>query len=95
MLPKPMSARPIPLEDLHGLQLLPKASAHNTLITYPSHFSSVLTDKKGATDLEDEYTSLLSVVSALLQECHDSQAQYRTYSPVLGVEETTTLHYNG
>lgn len=92
--PKPMSARPIHLEDFHGLQLAPKTSAHNTLMTYPSHLSSMLADKNGATDLEDEYTSLLRVVSALLQECHDSQAQYRTYSPVLGLEETTSLHCN-
>ena len=94
--PKPMSARPIHLDDLRGLQLPHKTSTHNTLLTHPSHLSTMLlTDKKGAIDLEDEYTSLLSVVSALLQECQESQAQYRTYSPILGVEETTTSHYNG
>jgi len=90
--PKPMSARPMDLEELHGLQLSPKT--HNTLISCPSHLSSVITDKKGAPDLEDEYTSLLRVVSALLQECHDCQAQYRTYSPILGEDETTSSHCN-
>ena len=91
-----MSARPILWEAPNGLQMTPKTSAISTLIAYPSHSSSMLADdKKGEIDLEHEYTTLLRVVSALLQECHDSQAQYRTYSPVLGVEETTTLQYNG
>lgn len=89
MWPKPIISRPI-MKSLNGLHLPRSYENQENVIASFSDLScchNATSRQKKGTVLDDEYSALLNIVSALLKECHDSQAQYRTYSPNSGDDQ--------